>query len=48
MAVLITSRVDKSGARITGDVTRLAVIQTDPGYSPSTTRATGTLVAFLP
>jgi hypothetical protein len=48
MAVLITSRVDRSGAQISGDVTRLAVIQTNPGYSRTETRATGRLVAFLP
>jgi hypothetical protein len=48
MAVLITSRVDRNRSQITGNVTRLAVIQTDPGYSPAASKATGRLVAFLP
>jgi hypothetical protein len=48
MAVIVSSRVAKSGSKVTGDVVRLAVVRTNADYVPGTARATGELVAMLP
>ena len=46
--VLVTDSVQKSGQTITGTVTNIAVVQTDPGYEDNPGHAgTGTVVALL-
>jgi Big-like domain-containing protein len=46
MAVAVSSSVTKSGSTITGDITRLVIVQTNPGYAPDPGHAgTGTVVA---
>lgn len=48
MAVAVTSSVDKSGATVTGHITRIVIVKTDPGYSPDPGgNGTGTVVAVL-
>jgi hypothetical protein len=46
MAVIVTSSASKSGASITGNVTNVVIVKTNPGYSPSGT-GTGTVVTTL-
>jgi hypothetical protein len=41
MAVVVASSVDKSGSTITGNITQIVIVKTDPGYG------TGTVVALL-
>ena len=46
MGVLVSTAVGKSGSRISGDVFRIVVVQTNPGYAPNPGHAgTGTVVA---
>lgn len=46
--VLVTNSVQKSGETISGTVTNIAVVQTDPGYDGNPGHAgTGTVVALL-
>jgi streptogramin lyase len=48
MAIVVTSSVDKSGSTVTGNITRIVIVKTDPGYTsnPSGT-GTGTVVGVL-
>jgi hypothetical protein len=48
MAVIVSNSVQKSGPVITGDVKRIIVVRTDPGYGPAPGhRGTGKVVAIL-
>jgi streptogramin lyase len=48
MAVVVSSSVDKSGSTITGDIARIVIVKTDPGYAPDPGgTGTGTVVAVL-
>jgi hypothetical protein len=45
--VLVASSVTKSGRTISGNVTKIAIVATDPGYEPNPGHAgTGTVVAL--
>ena len=46
MGVLVSSKVTKSGPKISGDAKSIVVVKTDPGYAPNPGHAgTGTVVA---
>jgi hypothetical protein len=48
MAALVTSHVTKTGAIVSGDISEIVVVQTNPGYQPSVGHAgTGTVVAVV-
>lgn len=48
MAVVVSSSVDKSGSTITGNITEVVIVKTDPGYAPNAgSPGTGTVVAVL-
>jgi streptogramin lyase len=48
MAVAVTSSVDKSGSTVSGHITKIVIVRTDPGYSPDPGgTGTGTIVAVL-
>jgi hypothetical protein len=48
MAVIVSSSVQKSGPTITGNVRRIVIIQTNPGYGPAPGHVgTGKVVAIL-
>jgi hypothetical protein len=48
MAVIASSSVTKSGSVITGDVSNIVIVSTNPGYGPAPGHAgTGTVVAVL-
>jgi uncharacterized repeat protein (TIGR01451 family) len=48
MAVIASSTVTKSGATITGDIPKIVVVRTNPGYGPSPGHTgTGTVVAVV-
>jgi hypothetical protein len=48
MAALVTSHVTKTGAKVSGDISEIVVVQTNPGYQPSVGHAgTGTVVAVV-
>jgi hypothetical protein len=48
MAVIVSSSISKSGSTITGDVRRVVIVKTDPGYGPDPGHAgTGKVVAEL-
>jgi len=48
MAVIASSSVTKSGATITGDIPKIVIVRTNPGYGPSPgTPGTGTVVAVV-
>jgi hypothetical protein len=48
MAVIISSSVQQNGSVITGNVSQIIVVQTNPGYGPSPGhRGTGQVVAVL-
>jgi uncharacterized repeat protein (TIGR01451 family) len=48
MAVIASSTVTKSGATITGDIPKIVIVRTNPGYGPSPGHAgTGTVVAVV-
>jgi hypothetical protein len=45
IAVIASSKITKSGAKISGDVPRVAIVRTNPGYSPDpSTPGTGTVI----
>ncbi|HEV2712601.1 MAG TPA: hypothetical protein VGU26_05845, partial [Gaiellaceae bacterium] len=35
MGVIVSSNVTKSGSTISGDIAKIVVVTTDPGYGPS-------------
>ena len=46
MGVVVSGNVTRSGGTISGDVTHVVVVKTNPGYSPGPgTPGTGTIVA---
>ena len=48
MAVIVSNSVTKSGATISGDVPKIVIVQTNPGYAPDPGHpGTGTVVAVL-
>lgn len=48
MAVIASSSITKSGPTISGDISRIVIVKTDPGYGPSPGHAgVGTVVAVL-
>jgi len=48
MAVIASSSITKSGATISGDVPKIVIVKTNPGYGPSPGHTgTGTVVAVL-
>ncbi len=48
MAVIVSSRVVKNGSVISGDVRRIVIVRTQPGYGPTPgKRGTGEVVAIL-
>ena len=48
MAVIVASSVQKNGSTISGDIKKIVVIKTNPGYGPSPGHAgTGTVVAVF-
>lgn len=48
MAVLVASSVDRSGSTISGNITSIVIVKTDPGYEPDPAHpGTGTVVAML-
>ncbi|HXY90853.1 MAG TPA: fibronectin type III domain-containing protein [Acidimicrobiia bacterium] len=49
MAVIVTSSINQNGSVITGNITGLAIVKTDPGYAGNPGHAgTGTIIAVLP
>lgn len=48
ITVIVSSSITKSGNVISGDIPRMAVVKTDPGYDPNPGHAgTGTVVAII-
>jgi len=48
MGVLVSSKVTKSGPKISGDAKSIVVVKTDPGYAPNPGHAgTGTVLAVF-
>jgi hypothetical protein len=48
MAVVVTSQVTQSGSIITGNIRKIVIVKTDPGYAPNVGHAgTGTIVATV-
>jgi DNA/RNA endonuclease G (NUC1) len=48
MAVIVASSVQQNGSTISGDIKKIVVIKTNPGYGPSPGHAgTGTVVAII-
>jgi hypothetical protein len=48
LAVAVSSTVSQSGDTITGDVKKIVIVRTDPGYGPSPGHSgTGTIVGVL-
>jgi len=48
MAVIASSSITKSGATISGDVPKIVIVKTNPGYGPSPGQTgTGTVVVVL-
>ena len=48
MAVIASSSIGKSGSTISGDIPKVVIVKTDPGYQPNPGHAgTGTVVAVL-
>ncbi len=48
MAVIVASSVQKSGSTISGNITKLVIVRTNPGYGPSPSQTgTGTVVAVI-
>jgi hypothetical protein len=48
ITVIVTSSITKSGPTITGNIPRMAIVLTDPGYEPNPGHAgTGTVVAVF-
>lgn len=48
MAVIVSSSVQQNGSVISGDIQKIVVVRTNPGYGPAPGHAgTGTVVAIL-
>jgi hypothetical protein len=48
MAVVVSSQVTGSGSIITGNISKIVIVKTDPGYAPNVGHAgTGTVVATV-
>ena len=48
MGVIVSSSVTKKGSAISGNVRKLVVVKTNPGYGPNPGHAgTGTVVAVI-
>jgi len=48
ITVLVASSVTKSGSVISGNITRMVVVKTEPGYGPAPGKAgTGTVVSVV-
>jgi hypothetical protein len=48
MAVIVASSVKKNGNVVSGDITKIVVVRTNPGYGPNPSDAgTGTVVAVI-
>ena len=48
MAVVVTSKVTKSGRTISGNIAKIVIVKTNPGYQPDSSHpGTGTVVATL-
>ena len=48
MAVIASSSVSRSGSTITGDISKIVIVRTNPGYAPAVGQAgTGTVIAVL-
>lgn len=48
LGVVVTSSVDKPGSTVTGNITQIVIVKTDPGYAPDPLfHGTGTVVAVL-
>jgi hypothetical protein len=48
MGVIVSSHITQNGSVITGDITEIAIVKTDPGYGPSPGHAgTGTVVVVI-
>jgi hypothetical protein len=46
ITVLVASSITKSGPTTTGDIPKMVIVQTDPGYGPNSGQSgTGTVVA---
>ena len=46
MGTVVASTVTKSGSTISGNITQIVVVTTDPGYAPNPGHAgTGTIIA---
>jgi hypothetical protein len=46
MGVVVASAISKVGSTISGDIRRIVVVSTDPGYAPNPGHAgTGTVLA---
>jgi hypothetical protein len=48
MGVIVSSSIQKNGSTITGNIKKIIVIQTDPGYGPAPGKVgTGKVVAII-
>ena len=48
MAVVVPNKVTQSGSTISGNITRVVIVKTNPGYQPDPSHpGTGTVVATL-
>src|SRR5207302_5747745 len=48
MAVIVSSSITKSGSRISGNISRMVVVETAPGYKPNKSHVgTGKVVAII-
>ena len=48
MPVLVASSVTKHGSTVSGDISHIVVVKTDPGYAPNPGHpGTGTVVAVF-
>ncbi|HEV2687359.1 MAG TPA: hypothetical protein VGV35_02360, partial [Bryobacteraceae bacterium] len=48
IAVMVSSTITQSGDTITGDISKIVIVRTNPGYGPSPGHAgTGTVVAVV-
>ena len=49
LAVIVTSKVTKSGSNISGTIVKLVVVKTNPGYAGDPgSPGTGTVIAVIP
>ena len=47
MAVVVPTKVTQSGSTISGQVAKVVIVKTNPGYQPIRPPGTGTVVATL-